>query len=478
MESEPSTEAEGRLTADAERELHALDEALAGRPVDPELEGVARLAREMRADRPEPRPDFAAELDARAAAGFPGGSRVAAAARRLPGVAAIARRSGHGSEREGSAGERSVRAGSAGDRRSRRSGVWLSGRIPGAGLAATLAATLLIGLVVAVSILSDGGGLSGGDDSSGEQGVAELDSGALTEELDSGAPTAGAAGAAADEDAGVSRAESGDAAEARSAEPQSGVVADSAVPAPEQIAPSGGGGRVRDRGLALGQTERKVERSASLTLATDPAEVRSVADGVIEVTEANRGIVVSSEIREQREGSSVARLEIAVPSDRLQQTMASLSDLAGVESRTDASIDVTAPFVSVREQLRDARAERQALLRQLDEAESAEETERLRRQLRRVRNEVSRARAQLSAIEQRADLARVSVTVNGNGGGVADWTPADALDDALDVLRVLAGIAIVAAAIILPAAALVIVAWLATRGLRRRGREQALDRDR
>lgn len=59
------------LSDEARRELDALDRALAGEPVDAEFDEVARLAREMRAVRPEPAEDFAAKLDDRLADGFP-----------------------------------------------------------------------------------------------------------------------------------------------------------------------------------------------------------------------------------------------------------------------------------------------------------------------------------------------------------------------------------------------------------------------
>src|SRR5215207_538924 len=62
---------EETLSAEAERDLAALDAALAGRPA-PENEALAELARALRAERPEPEPRFTDELDARAAEGFRG----------------------------------------------------------------------------------------------------------------------------------------------------------------------------------------------------------------------------------------------------------------------------------------------------------------------------------------------------------------------------------------------------------------------
>ena len=58
------------LSDEALRELDALDRALAGEPVDAEFDAVARLARDMRATRPRPSEEFAAQLDERMEGGF------------------------------------------------------------------------------------------------------------------------------------------------------------------------------------------------------------------------------------------------------------------------------------------------------------------------------------------------------------------------------------------------------------------------
>ena len=62
------------------RELAALDDALAGRPVDPDLADLAELAVLVRDERPVPDPAFARSLDARVERGFP---RAAASGARL-----------------------------------------------------------------------------------------------------------------------------------------------------------------------------------------------------------------------------------------------------------------------------------------------------------------------------------------------------------------------------------------------------------
>ncbi len=64
-------EREMPLDPQVERELEAIDRAVAGEPVDPDLEVLAELARALREERVDTEPGFAAELDQRVADGFP-----------------------------------------------------------------------------------------------------------------------------------------------------------------------------------------------------------------------------------------------------------------------------------------------------------------------------------------------------------------------------------------------------------------------
>ena len=64
------------------------------------------------------------------------------------------------------------------------------------------------------------------------------------------------------------------------------------------------------------------------------------------------------------------------------------------------------------------------------------------------------------------------VRAAGNDGA---WTPGDALDDAVRVLEVFAGVAVVGVAVLAPLALLGLAAGFAARGARRRRREQALE---
>ena len=74
------------LDAEVERELEAIDRALSGEPVDPDLETLAELARALRDERVTAEPRFAAELDQQVAEGFPRAGRLDGLRRRLTAV--------------------------------------------------------------------------------------------------------------------------------------------------------------------------------------------------------------------------------------------------------------------------------------------------------------------------------------------------------------------------------------------------------
>src|SRR4051794_17596170 len=64
-------EREMPMDPEVERELDAIDRALSGQRVDPDLDDLAQLALELRAERPEAGAEAEAKLDQLAAAGFP-----------------------------------------------------------------------------------------------------------------------------------------------------------------------------------------------------------------------------------------------------------------------------------------------------------------------------------------------------------------------------------------------------------------------
>ena len=244
--------------------------------------------------------------------------------------------------------------------------------------------------------------------------------------------------------------------------------------APRPVPPvPGGGDPDSDR-----RQNRKQERSAALTLAAPPREIEDVADGILRVTDALGGYVASSSVASGSDAGG--SFELRIPAARLPRALADLSRLAHVRERTQATRDITAQSVSARERLREARREREGLLRALARATTLNETESIKARLRTVNGEIASARASVRRIDNRAAFANVSVALvadrsAGAAAGDSEWTPGDALDDAMRVLEVAVGVGLIALAVALPLGLIAALGAIGSRAAGRRRRERALD---
>lgn len=331
----------------------------------------------------------------------------------------------------------------------RRASTWDGGRrrlaairlgsvlAPAAGLAIALVA-----LVIGINALSGLGGPDSGEDSGAVQDMT-LDNGSTGGEA-SGGPAAEAPAQNSTEIA----------------------------PDPTTVPPIDDFSKQRIDQIKPGQ-DRIQEKTVTTTLSTEPDQVDDVSDGVVEVTERYDGIVVSSNVNTTGDrGRAVFALR--VPTQNLQAFQADLSDLASVTARNEGTLDITAPFISAEERFDDAKAEVDALVAQLAEADSADEIAEVKLQLSTARATLAAVRAELAELKQRADFSRVSVTVVGDGDSDG-WSLGDAADDALSVLSDIAGATLIALAVIVPFGAIALAIAFATGKLRRRRRESALD---
>jgi hypothetical protein len=277
--------------------------------------------------------------------------------------------------------------------------------------------------------------------------------------------TDGASSAASSAEAAPAPAAASDEVRRRLAGP---TPARSAAPGSPSPAPS----------ASLPARPRKVERTTNLGLTTDAKGLQNAADGIVRATQDLDGVVASSQVDSSPSGGE-ATFVLRVPTARLDDALKRFGELADVARLSQGSEDITGSFVSAQDRLSDARAERKALLAALGKATTPRSIASLRARIRGNRTEIARLEGDLRGLRRRTDLARVDVTLSARGRAVdpdagSAWGPGDAARDALRVLEVLAGVALIASAVLLPLALLGAGAALAGRGLRRRRREAAL----
>jgi hypothetical protein len=277
-----------------------------------------------------------------------------------------------------------------------------------------------------------------------------------------------------------------------------GTVASQAQPAQRESPAGGGGGgcgagagadssagTAGSTGLATPSTKaappaspgRRVERTTRLELTT--TDVQRVADGVVRATQSAGGFVALSAVR-TGDGNGSASFVVRVPTAKLDDALASLSKLGHVRALEQSADDITGAYDSAAARLADARAERRGLLRALGKATTAQEVSSLRARLADNRRALARLQRSFNAVRRRADLATIQVDVIGRprkqaaapAGG--SWTPGDAAHDAVRVLEVGAGVALIALAVLVPLGVLGVTAGFAAGAWRRRRREAAI----
>ena len=379
------------------------------------------LTAALRALRPAPRPEFAAELDARAASGFQPGGRFAGSLARL-------------TSRLRSAPPRKLLA-----------------------PAGAFAVTAIVVATAVVSMTESGPG----DLSTRQPATATPSPPNTGRGVGSGAPAGSGVQYGAGSPTASSNAGGGI---AQSAEGLSGV-----------------SGSFLDRSgpFASQAGHRDIERSAQMVLGADPAEVRADAAKVFDAVHAADGIVLRSAISDGAAGEAGADFDLLIPSAKLSDALAAFSAIGEVRSRRESTLDVTAPTVSAGEKLRDSRARIESLLGQLSTAETDDERAAVEAQLRAERRRAATLRSRFTSLRRRANFSRVSLRIETGAplaaGRNSGWGVSDALDDAGRILAVAAGVTVIALAILGPLALIAFLVWLAHRTLVRRSREHALD---
>jgi hypothetical protein len=236
----------------------------------------------------------------------------------------------------------------------------------------------------------------------------------------------------------------------------------------------------RGPGFAPGERRRRIERSASLTLAAPAEQLDDVADRIVRLTDRYDGFVLRSSLSTGGEGTTGGDFELRVPAERLQAVLGELSKLADVRSRTQSGQDVTREFATAEDRLEAARAERRSLLRRLERAPSDSAAEAIRRRLDLNAGEIRGLRGQVRDLRTRTNYAAVTVSLQeaGDDGGASTPGSDDglggAVDDALASLGASVEILVRVLGVAIPLGLVAAALGFAGRALRRRRREAAL----
>lgn len=230
---------------------------------------------------------------------------------------------------------------------------------------------------------------------------------------------------------------------------------------------------------------RKVIQSAQLQLLAPGNRIDDVSQEVFTVVGLESGVVKSSTITAASGDNGYAIFQLSIPSQNLALTMTRLSTLqyAHVASRTDATQDVNGQYLNDVRRLADARALRTALLKQLAAATTQAQIDSITAQIQGAEASISSDQATLAGLNHAVNFSNLQVQVNTGTvppvvpatGSSSGFTLGRAWHDAVRVLTVVAGVSLIALAVLLPLGLIAaLAAWIAY-WVRRRRREAALD---
>jgi Domain of unknown function (DUF4349) len=224
---------------------------------------------------------------------------------------------------------------------------------------------------------------------------------------------------------------------------------------------------------AAAPANRVQEKSASMTLATGSDQVADVAQEASDVTERYGGIVDAMSVRTDKDGDARANLALRIPTENLGAGLGELSDLADVESRDEALLDITKSYNAAGKRFNHAQRRVNELVAALAGADDPAEIAGLKADLRIARQRLAAARAELRDNKQRGNFSRIRLTVISKADSGS--TLGNAADDAVDVLEAIAGATLIGLAVLVPLGALGAALWFGSARVRRRRRESILD---
>jgi hypothetical protein len=228
--------------------------------------------------------------------------------------------------------------------------------------------------------------------------------------------------------------------------------------------------------------KRQVVQSAQLVLGVTPSRVDDVSQQVFNVVGQEKGYVNNSNVTSGGDGN--AFFALSVPSPNLAATLAALSELKGshVVSRTDNTNDITGQIGGAGQKLAEARALRRSLLKQLANAVTTEQVDSIQARLRDANASIASDLSSLRGLQRQVAYSSITLHIQSSTipppiahPSSSGFTIGKAAHDAGRVLVVVAGVALIALAVMLPIALVAaLLAWIGF-ALRRRRRDQALD---
>ena len=205
-------------------------------------------------------------------------------------------------------------------------------------------------------------------------------------------------------------------------------------------------------------TERKIIQHASLRIEVE--DFQPSYDSVIDIVARYNGFISDSHSYVSRTGRQSGDITLRVPQDKFLEVIAEIEHVGTVKSKHISGEDVTEEYIDLKARLNNLERQERRLREILDMANNTKEVLEVERELWRVRSEIERLTGRLKYLENRVELATVSVSLNEPEPIKQSWGIRDALRSAFGgFVSVIRGF-IIFVGYALPILILVCIGWL------------------
>ena len=223
---------------------------------------------------------------------------------------------------------------------------------------------------------------------------------------------------------------------------------------------------------------QKVQRNAQLTLEVANGTFENSLDRVVNLMRGQGGYISGSDAQtDSGDRLRSGQVTFQVPADKFDATLAGLRQLGRAQSIRITGTDVSTQYVDLQARLRNAEAQRDAMLALLQQARSVSDVIQVQTQLGQITGQIEQLKGQIDYLDHTTAYATVAVTLREAvpTTGADDWGLRTAAAQALHNFVNGIGLMLEVVGAIAPLVPLGLIGWLVFRRLRRRPSTQSTE---
>lgn len=156
----------------------------------------------------------------------------------------------------------------------------------------------------------------------------------------------------------------------------------------------------------------RVQRSARLSLEVSNGQFDASLDRAIALVQGEGGYIAGSQARaDEADRLRSGQVTFMVPAARFDSVLTALRRLGKTESISIAGNDVSQQYVDLQARLRNAEAQRNAMLALMQQARSVNEMIQIQNQLARITEQIEQLKGQIDYLEHTTTFATLTVSI-------------------------------------------------------------------